>query len=100
MNWVGKKELFRFPFGFILDMGGEPLDRSGGLNKVDSIAAILTGKFSFGSCSEGTKKSYRIENRILLYRFKANVPIIPVAFDFGKKKLILEFQFYLLELSK
>jgi hypothetical protein len=32
-NWLEnyglEKELFRFPFGFILDMGGEPLDRSG-----------------------------------------------------------------------
>jgi hypothetical protein len=42
-----RKKLFRFPFGFILDMGGEPLDRSGGLNKVDSIAAFLTGRKFF-----------------------------------------------------
>jgi hypothetical protein len=35
------RKFIRFPFGFILDMGGEPLDRSGGLNKVDSIAAIF-----------------------------------------------------------
>ena len=48
MNWVGKKELFRFPFGFYFRyMGGEPLDRSGGLNKVDSIAAIFQRKEIF-----------------------------------------------------
>jgi hypothetical protein len=82
-------------------MGGEPLDRSGGLNKVDSIAAILTGRnFSFGSCSEGTRKKVTELKTVLLYRFKTNVPIIPVAFDFGKKRINLEFQFYLLELSK
>jgi hypothetical protein len=86
MNWVGKKELSFSIWFYFRYMGGEPLDRSGGLNKVDSIAAILQeGNFSFGSCSEGTEKKLPNENRILLYRFKANVPIIPVAFDFGKK---------------
>jgi hypothetical protein len=37
MNFVGKKELFVFLW-VIKYMGGEPLDRSGGMNKVDSIA--------------------------------------------------------------
>jgi 1-acyl-sn-glycerol-3-phosphate acyltransferase len=42
MNFVGKKELFVFPLGYYFKyMGGEPLDRSGGMNKVDSIAAIF-----------------------------------------------------------
>jgi lysophospholipid acyltransferase (LPLAT)-like uncharacterized protein len=83
-------------------MGGEPLDRSGGLNKVDSIAAILTGRnFSFGSCSEGTRKKVtELKTGFYYIALKANVPIIPVAFDFGKKEVNLEFQFYLLELSK
>ena len=41
MNWVGKKELFRFPFNYYFRwMGGAPLDRRGGLNKVDSIALL------------------------------------------------------------
>ena len=48
MNFVAKKELFRFPFGsYFRYMGGEPLDRSGGLNKVDSIAAIFKRKEVF-----------------------------------------------------
>jgi hypothetical protein len=39
-------------------MGGEPLDRSGGMNKVDSIAAILAEeKFSSCRAPEGTRKS-------------------------------------------
>ena len=45
MNFVAKKELFRFPFGCYFNyMGGAALDRSGGLNKVDSIAAIFDKK--------------------------------------------------------
>jgi hypothetical protein len=40
-------------------MGGAPLDRSGGKNKVDSVAAILIKKkFSF-MVPEGTRKSGR-----------------------------------------
>ena len=51
MNWVGKKELFRFPLGFYYRyMVGDPFDRAGGLNKVDSIAAIFQRKINFSSC--------------------------------------------------
>jgi hypothetical protein len=34
MNFVGKKELFRFPLGgYFRYMGGEPLDRAGGFKQ-------------------------------------------------------------------
>ena len=59
MHWVGKKELFRFPWDFYFRwMGGEPLDRSGGLNKVDSIAAVFHRKevFRLAIAPEGTRK--------------------------------------------
>lgn len=89
MNWVGKKELFRFPLGFYFRyMGGEPLDRAGGLNKVDSIAAIFQRKetFRLAVAPEGTRKKTDVLKTGFYYiALKANVPIIPVAFDFGKK---------------
>ena len=89
MNWVGKKELFRFPLGFYFKyMGGEPLDRTGGLNKVDSIAAIFQRKetFRLAVAPEGTRKKTDVLKTGFYYiALKANVPIIPVAFDFGKK---------------
>jgi hypothetical protein len=44
MNFVGKNYLF---FWVIKYMGGEPLDRSGGMNKVDSIAAIFSRRKVF-----------------------------------------------------
>ncbi|MDI5895780.1 MULTISPECIES: 1-acyl-sn-glycerol-3-phosphate acyltransferase [Flavobacterium] len=93
MNWVGKKELFRFPFGFYFRyMGGEPLDRSGGLNKVDSIAAIFQRKeiFRLAVAPEGTReKVTELKTGFYYIALKANVPIIPVAFDFGKKEVNL-----------
>ncbi|SHG40263.1 1-acyl-sn-glycerol-3-phosphate acyltransferase [Flavobacterium micromati] len=93
MNWVGKKELFRFPFGFYHRyMGGEPLDRSGGLNKVDSIAAIFEKKeiFRLAVAPEGTRKTTKdLKTGFYYIALKANVPIIPLAFDFGKKEVNL-----------
>jgi 1-acyl-sn-glycerol-3-phosphate acyltransferase len=93
MNWVGKKELFRFPLGFYFKyMGGEPLDRTGGLNKVDSIAAIFQRKetFRLAVAPEGTRKKTDVLKTGFYYiALKANVPIIPVAFDFGKKTVSL-----------
>ena len=69
MNWVGKKELFRFPLNsFFRWMGGAPLDRTGGLNK------LKTGFYYIS--------------------LKANVPIIPVAFNFGEKEVNIGQPFY------
>jgi 1-acyl-sn-glycerol-3-phosphate acyltransferase len=59
MNFIGKKELFRFPFGFYFRwMGGEPLDRSGNQNKVETIATIFERKkeFRLAIAPEGTRK--------------------------------------------
>ncbi|MEM8521232.1 1-acyl-sn-glycerol-3-phosphate acyltransferase [Flavobacterium sp. PL12] len=91
MNFVGKKELFRFPLGWYFRyMGGEPLDRSGGLNKVDSIAAIFKRKevFRLAVAPEGTRnKVTELKTGFYYIALKANVPIVSVAFDFGKKEV-------------
>lgn len=91
MNFVAKKELFRFPFGYYFRyMGGAPLDRSGGLNKVDAIAALFATKkeFRLAIAPEGTRKYVNeLKTGFYYIALKANVPIIPVAFDFGKKEV-------------
>ena len=77
MNLMGKKELYRFSLGFYFYyMGGEPLDRSGGLNKVDSIAAIFQRKetFRLAVLFEGTEKNRCIKNRFLFYCIKSKFP--------------------------
>jgi hypothetical protein len=78
MNWVGKKELFRFPFGFILDIWAVNHWIVLGFKQSRFYCSDFDRRnFSFGSCSEGTRKSYRIENRILLYRFKSKCSYNP-----------------------
>jgi hypothetical protein len=57
---VAKKELFVFPWVIILNIWRGAIDRSGGKNKVDSVAAILIKKKFFVSMvPEGTRKSGR-----------------------------------------
>lgn len=91
INFVGKKELFAFPFGYYFrSVGGAPLDRSGGKNNVDATAEVFTKHetFRLALSPEGTRKKV-IELRTGFYyiALKANVPIIPVAFDYGKKEV-------------
>lgn len=98
MNFVGKKELFRFPLrSYFKYMGGEPLDRSGGLNKVEAIAAIFNKKdtFRLAVAPEGTRdKVTTLKSGFYYIALKANVPIVPVAFNFGKKEVNLGPPFY------
>jgi 1-acyl-sn-glycerol-3-phosphate acyltransferase len=93
MNFVGKKELFVFPLNYYFRyMGGEPLDRSGGMNKVDSIAAIFGRReiFRLAVAPEGTRKKVdQLKTGFYYIALKANVPIVPVAFNFGKKEVNL-----------
>lgn len=91
MNFVGKKELFLFPFGYYFkSIGGAPLDRSGGQNKVDAIAALFEQRdvFRLAIAPEGTRKKVNSWRTGYYYiALKAKVPILPVAFDFSKKEV-------------
>lgn len=98
MNYIAKKELFRFPFGsYFRWMGGAPIDRTGGLNKVDAIAKLFEHyeEFRLAIAPEGTRnKVDELKSGFYYIALKANVPIIPVAFDFGKKTVRIGNPFY------
>src|SRR6187402_1418906 len=98
INWVGKKELFRFPFSyFFKSCGGVPLDRTGGLNKVESIVNIFNSKetFRLGMAPEGTRKKVeQLKTGFYYIALKANVPIIPVSLNFEKKVIDFGNPFY------
>lgn len=93
MNFVGKKELFKFPFGaYFRWMGGAPLNRHTNENKVDAIAKVFETRevFRLAIAPEGTRKKVTEWKTGFYYiALKANVPIIPVAFDWGKKEVKL-----------
>lgn len=94
MHFVGKKELFNFPFGWYFKwMGGKPLDRTGNLNKVDAVAKTFDNydELRLAIAPEGTRKNVtELKSGFYYIALKANVPILPVAFDFGKKEVRIE----------
>ena len=98
MHWVGKKELFNFPFSLYFRwMGGEPLDRTGNLNKVDSIASIFNSKSTFrlAIAPEGTRKKVEeLKTGFYYIALKANVPIIPVSFNYREKEVAIAKPFH------
>ena len=91
INFVGKKELFVFPIGYYFrSVGGAPLDRSGGKNNVDATVAIFNKRevFRLALSPEGTRKKVtELRTGFYYIALKANVPIIPVAFDYSKKEV-------------
>lgn len=99
MNFVAKKELFKFPFGaYFRWMGGTPLNRQKNENKVDAIAAIFNEKevFRLAIAPEGTRKKVEQWKTGFYYiALKADVPVIAVAFDYGKKEVKLAEPYYL-----
>lgn len=98
INFVAKKELFRWPFGWYFKwMGGASLDRTPGQNKVEAIAEIFNKKeeFRLTLAPEGTRKKV-IDWKTGYYyiALKAEVPIYPVAFDYATKTVEIHPPFY------
>jgi 1-acyl-sn-glycerol-3-phosphate acyltransferase len=91
INFVGKKELFAFPFGYYFrSVGGAPLDRSGGKNNVDATVEVFNKReiFRLALSPEGTRKKVtELRTGFYYIALKANVPVIPVALDYGKKEV-------------
>lgn len=98
IGFIGKKELFRWPFGWYFRwMGGVSLDRTPSQNKVEAIAEIFKDKeeFRMSLAPEGTRKKVEKWKTGFYYiAMKAQVPIIPVAFDYRWKKVVIHNAFY------
>lgn len=90
IGFIGKKELFRWPLGiFFKAMGGAPIDRTPGQNKVQAIAEVFKNKkeFRLTLAPEGTRKKVNeLKTGFYYIALAAEVPIIMVAFDFGRKE--------------
>ena len=101
INWVGKKELFRFPFGWLFyALGGYPVDRSKHTNMVDKVLEIFNSYDNFSICitPEGTRKYAPIwKTGFHKIALKGNLPIVMVAFDYATKTVFVEKPFYATE---
>src|SRR5690606_1368038 len=91
INYIGKKSLFKPPFGwFFRWTGGAPVDRSKNSNTVDGVVELfkLHKQFRLALAPEGTRKKVdRLKTGFYHMAKKAGVPIVMVAFDFGRKQV-------------
>lgn len=89
IKWVGKKELFIFPFNYYFKwMGGSPLNRQKNEKKVDVIASMFQNQseFRLAISPEGTRKKVeKWKSGFYYIAIQAEVPIIPVGIDNVKK---------------
>ncbi len=98
ISFLGKKELFKWPIGWYLKrVGGIPLDRTPGQNKVEAIAELFEKRdeLRLAIAPEGTRKKVK-EWKTGFYHIAkaASVPVIMVTFDFGKKQNVISEPFY------
>ena len=98
ISFLGKKELFKWPFGwYFRKVGGISLDRTSGQNKVEAIAKEFEKRdeLRLTLAPEGTRKKVTVWKTGFYYIAKmANIPIKMVAFDFGKKQVVISSAFY------
>lgn len=90
IKWVGKKQLFRFPFGGIMRaMGGIGVDRSQRHNYVESTIQLLLNSERLGLIipAEGTRsKALRWKTGFYYVALGAKVPIVCGFVNYKKKE--------------
>ena len=98
IRFVGKKELFPPLVGwFFKYLGGVPVDRSGNKGSVETIIEIfnLHEKFRIALAPEGTRKKVnKLRTGYYFIARELEIPIVPVAFDYENRKVIVYENFY------
>ena len=91
--FLGKKELFDGMFGwFFRALGGTPVDRFSKTGMVQQVADKFKQheKFRLAMSPEGTRKKVdKLRTGFYYIAKEADVPILPAAFDFKKKEVII-----------
>ncbi len=98
INWIGKKSLFKAPYGWLFRWwGGAPIDRTKNNDTVSATAALFKERkiFRLALAPEGTRKKVTAWKTGFYFIAKAaKVPIVLVAFDFGNKQVKLSKPLY------
>lgn len=98
IKYVGKKEMFFFPFGGLLKaIGGIPLDRKKSKNFVKAVVEEYDSRESLTIqiAPEGTRKKVnRLKTGFYYIAKKAGIPIIPIIFDYKQKEVKILDTFY------
>jgi 1-acyl-sn-glycerol-3-phosphate acyltransferase len=92
-KFLGKKELFDGPFGFLFRwLGGTPVDRSGKQGMVEQVVQLFakSDRFLLAMAPEGTRKKVNLLRTGFYHIAKqAQVPIMMAGLDFEHKQLLL-----------
>lgn len=92
-KFLGKSQLFNKPFGwFFRWMGGYPVDRSKSQDMTEQVASYFKDNdyFILAVAPEGTRqKVTRLKTGFYYIAKKANVPVIPVGFDYERKCIVI-----------
>lgn len=92
IKFLGKKELFRPPFGFFFRwLGGYPVDRSHGQNQVDQVVELFkkNPEFAIALSPEGTRSRVdRLKTGFYHIAISADVPIVMAALDYKNRQVI------------
>jgi 1-acyl-sn-glycerol-3-phosphate acyltransferase len=97
-RYLGKKELFAPPFGFLFRwLGGIPVNRSSSQNLVADVARhfSLHDRFIVALSPEGTRQRVdRLRTGFYNIARLAGVPIVMVGLDFRNKRLVFSKPLY------
>lgn len=92
VHFLGKKELFIPPFGWILrSLGGRPVDRSKTNHLVEEVASMFKEKetFHIALSPEGTRtKVTRLRTGFYHIAKNAQAPIVMIGLDFANRKVV------------
>ncbi|HET9011004.1 MAG TPA: lysophospholipid acyltransferase family protein [Gemmatimonadaceae bacterium] len=93
VHWFGKDTLFRTPLGPLFRLlGGRPVNRAVPEGVVDEMAAVVRAepRFILALAPEGTRKRVaRWRTGFYHLAERADIPILPVSFDWAKREVTL-----------
>jgi 1-acyl-sn-glycerol-3-phosphate acyltransferase len=93
VHWFGKESLFRSPLGPLFRrLGGRPVNREKPEGVVDEMAAIVRAEptFILALAPEGTRKRVaRWRTGFYHIAERAEIPILPVSFDWSRRVVTL-----------
>ena len=97
-KFLGKKELFDGPFGWLFRwLGGTPVDRFSKHGVVDQVVEMFSSKeeFLLAMAPEGTRKKVeKLRTGFYYIAKKAAVPILMAGLDFSKKQMVFAKPFF------
>jgi 1-acyl-sn-glycerol-3-phosphate acyltransferase len=92
-RYAAKKELFAWPFGWVFrKLGGYPVGREASTNFVETVVSVFKKEeeFILTITPEGTRSYNEAWKTGFYYIAKeAEIPIIPVAFDYKSKQVVV-----------